>query len=164
MPEKSFIKTRTSESVHVYNKQNTPRDSRRLRTRPLFLNSALNSPPSQHSLSATISVNQTFATSLKFDLLLQTLPRRFGGEIQSFLDLGELSWMKKLQRSNWKVVLNDSPQPQAPYMSLDPAKACSYDRPQGWWGLNDSRGNLKDYSLDKGQRSILHPQDEKRND
>ena len=100
MPEKSFIKTRTSESVHVYNKQNTPRDLRRLPTRPLFLSSALNSPPSQHSLSATISMNQAVATSLKFDLLLQTLPRRFGGEIQSFLDLGELSWMKKLQRSN----------------------------------------------------------------
>ena len=37
-------------------------------------------------------MNQAVATSLKFDLLLQTLPRRFGGEIQSFLDLGELSF------------------------------------------------------------------------
>ena len=90
----------TSESVQVYNKQNTPRDLRRLPTRPLFLNSTLNSPPSQHSLSATISMNQAVATSLKFNLLLLALPRCFGGEIQSFLDLGELSWMKKLQRSN----------------------------------------------------------------
>ena len=76
---------------------NTPWDSSRLWTRP----SALNSSPSQHNLSATFSMNQAVATSLKFDLLLQTLPRRCGVEIRSFLDPGELSWMKKLQRSNY---------------------------------------------------------------
>ena len=66
-----------------------------------FIRNSLVDPSKNSSWEQTVGQgHQRITPEYVIDLLLQTLPRRFGGEIQSFLGLGELSWMKKLQRSN----------------------------------------------------------------